>query len=77
MVASSVAIPFSNFLYSSENIENRKKYPANKKAPLMPNIKPTNIYKESCEYVEKHFSNNPGEISKTPIYPTDFKNSKL
>ena len=29
MVASSVAIPFSNFLYSSENIENRKKYPIN------------------------------------------------
>lgn len=61
----------------SFDAENRKKYPANKKAPLLPNIKPTNIYKESCEYVEKHFSNNPGEISKTPIYPTDFKNSKL
>ena len=60
----------------SFDTENRKKYPAKKTPPPIQFPDVDNIYIESCEYVTQNFSNNIGQLSKQPLYPTHFKSSK-
>ena len=56
--------------------DNRNKYPKSSTPP--PYFQPkTNAYwEEAVSYVQQYFSDNPGEISKEPIYPIDFDDSK-
>jgi len=55
------------------DIDNRKKYPKDKIPPAVHFPESSPFWDEAVQYVEKHFANNPGEISKNPIYPVDFK----
>lgn len=57
--------------------ENRKRYPANKKPPVLSYPKQTAFYSEAIEYVGKHFSTNPGELGRKPLYPEDFRSTKV
>ncbi len=58
------------------DIENRKKYPKNKKSPFIA-FPDANIYtKEAKSYIEKHFSKNLGNLSNISIYPTTFEESE-
>lgn len=56
--------------------ENRLKYPKGKKPPsvICPTINP--FWAEAVEYVERNFSDNPGEIQSTLIYPTTYDESR-
>ncbi|MFK8010622.1 MAG: cryptochrome/photolyase family protein [Marinicellaceae bacterium] len=56
--------------------ENRKKYPKDKKAPVIKFPDQSQFYTEAIDYVEKYFSSNLGDLSQTPFYPFDFKQSK-
>ncbi|MFN2395295.1 MAG: cryptochrome/photolyase family protein [Bacteroidales bacterium] len=56
--------------------ENRKKYPAGKKAPEVQLTDNNPFWKEAVEYTEKNFSENYGELTKKPIYPTSFEDSR-
>ena len=60
----------------SYDSENRKKYPKNKTAPPFQTPDPNSFYDEAVEYVNKNFKNNPGILSKTPLYPIDFKGTE-
>ena len=53
--------------------ENRKKFPAKKEAPKVTSLKEADDYSAAVDYVEKHFSKNPGIISSQPLYPYTFK----
>ena len=55
---------------------NREKYPKEKEPPKLKVFKNEEINIDSIEYVNKFYSNNPGEI-KDFIYPTDFKKAKI
>lgn len=56
--------------------ENRKKYPL-KKTPPQVHYPPANpFYTEAYAYVNKHFPENPGEISPQPLYPFGFEEAK-
>ena len=60
------------------DIMNREKYPKEKKAPKISQIKLNKkIKEESIDYVEKYFGKNPGLIRSSFEYPTDYKSSKL
>lgn len=56
--------------------ENRKKYPAKKTAPSIQFPDTNSYYEEAKQYVEKHFSNHLGNLTATPLYPTNFKTTK-
>jgi deoxyribodipyrimidine photolyase-related protein len=56
--------------------ENRLKYPVAKKPPKVNFPSENKYYKEAVTYVNKHFSNNYGEINKHIIYPNTFDESK-
>ncbi|MEL6253264.1 MAG: cryptochrome/photolyase family protein [Bacteroidota bacterium] len=60
----------------SFDADNRKKYPKKKVPPSIVFPKKDNYYKEAVEYVERHFSENPGELEQEPLYPTDYKASQ-
>jgi len=53
--------------------ENRKKYPKGKTPPAVHFPDRFPVWDEAVQYVETHYSNNPGELSKNPLYPVDFK----
>ena len=57
--------------------QNRLKFPKNKETPHInfPNT-PIN-HLESVNYVELHFSQNPGVLQDKTLYPTDFKTARL
>ncbi len=55
--------------------ENRKKYPKKQTPPTVQFPAVTPNWKEAIEYVEKHFTANPGKITDTPYYPTTHKES--
>ncbi|MBN3583465.1 cryptochrome/photolyase family protein [Algoriphagus aestuarii] len=55
-----------NWTFDSEN---RKKYPKGKTPPSIQYPDATEFWKEACEYTKKHFQDNPGKLSKHPIYP--------
>ncbi len=50
--------------------ENRKKYPKGKMPPNLYFPKATSYWQEAVEYTEMHFADNPGQVSKDPIFPT-------
>ncbi|WP_297798529.1 cryptochrome/photolyase family protein [uncultured Eudoraea sp.] len=56
--------------------ENRKKYPAKKTPPAIHFPDVDNFYKEACDYVATNFSNNIGQLSENPLYPTNFEASQ-
>jgi deoxyribodipyrimidine photolyase-related protein len=56
--------------------DNRKKYPKGKTPPPIHFPKTSFFWIEALEYVEKHFNNNPGELSKEPIYPIGHKEAE-
>lgn len=49
--------------------ENRKKYPKGKTPPPIHYPDRSETWDEAVNYVEKHFGDNPGELSKDPFYP--------
>jgi len=51
------------------DMENRKKYPKGKIPPAVQSPQKDVHWIEAVEYVDKHFSSNPGELEKSPIYP--------
>lgn len=57
--------------------ENRKKYPKDKKPPVIkfPSVNP--FYVEAMEYVEKNYPLNYGNISNNFIYPISHKDSDI
>ncbi|MBW6480520.1 MAG: cryptochrome/photolyase family protein, partial [Bacteroidales bacterium] len=56
--------------------ENRKKYPAGKKAPEVQLPDQNSYWKEAVVYTEKNFSGNYGKLSEKPIYPLSFEDSR-
>ena len=57
-----------NWTYDTEN---RKKYPKDKEPPKIEFPDEDKAWEEARDYVENHFSDNPGEVSEMPIYPID------
>ncbi|WP_415373654.1 cryptochrome/photolyase family protein [Patiriisocius sp. Uisw_017] len=57
--------------------ENRKKYPTKKTPPPVHFPAETKYHKEAKEYVTNTFSKNLGEIEQFPLYPINFKESKI
>ena len=56
----------------SFDAENRKKYPAKKTPPSVQYPDSDAYYLEAKIYVEKHFSNHLGSLTKHAVYPTNF-----
>ena len=56
----------------SFDTENRQALPKNIKQPELLEIKKDIYYKEACDYINKHFENNYGNIDEW-IYPIDTK----
>ncbi|MBL6649198.1 MAG: cryptochrome/photolyase family protein [Flavobacteriaceae bacterium] len=57
---------------------NRKKFPKNKKTPVIDYTKIKNKnFLDSYNYVKNNFSKNFGEINSLQLYPTDFKSAKI
>tara|TARA_B100001057_G_C22814962_1_gene937005 strand:- start:518 stop:2011 length:1494 start_codon:yes stop_codon:yes gene_type:complete len=60
------------------DVMNREKYPSKKTPPTIAKIyNDKKLEIESKNYIENKFSNNPGDISSSFKYPTDFEISKL
>ena len=59
----------------SYDTENRKKYPKGKTSPKITKLESNDFYIEAVSYVKSNFSDNPGELSQTPIYPNDYQQS--
>ncbi len=55
--------------------ENRKKYPKSKTPPKVEFPETDEFYKEALQYVGDNFGNNPGHLTDTPLYPTNFRDS--
>ena len=56
--------------------ENRKKYPAKKKPPLIHFPETDSYYKEAKSYVNKYFSKNLGKLTVDALYPTGFSETR-
>ncbi|MDC3029976.1 cryptochrome/photolyase family protein [Flavobacteriales bacterium] len=59
----------------SYDTENRKKYPKGVTPPKITKLESNDFYIEAVSYVKSNFSDNPGELSQTPIYPNDYQQS--
>ncbi len=57
----------------SFDAENRKKYPSGKTPPPVQHPEPDRFYTEAVGYVQRHFPDNPGQLSGRPLYPTSFE----
>lgn len=60
----------------SFDAENRLQYPKDKKPPTVNFPASDDIYREAVEYVNLRFPDNPGELSKYPLYPAHFKTAR-
>lgn len=60
----------------SFDAENRLKYPKDKKPPTVSFPATDEIYRKAVDYVNRHFSDNPGALSENQIYPTHFETSR-
>jgi len=60
----------------SFDTDNRKKYPKTITPPTIKAVKSDEFYKEAIEYVQTYFSKNLGELTETPLYPSNFESSK-
>ena len=56
--------------------ENRKKYPAKKTPPAIQFPQNDDYFEEATVYVETHFSDNLGTLTKQSLYPTNFESTK-
>ncbi|NVK66306.1 MAG: cryptochrome/photolyase family protein [Flavobacteriales bacterium] len=56
--------------------ENRKKFPKNATPPPVQYPAKSSFWEEAVEYTETHFEENLGEISSSPLYPINFKESE-
>jgi deoxyribodipyrimidine photolyase-related protein len=56
--------------------ENRRKYPKGKTPPGIHFPKTTHFWTESVAYTENYFRNNPGQLSKDPIYPINHEQAE-
>ncbi|RTE53871.1 cryptochrome/photolyase family protein [Arenibacter aquaticus] len=56
--------------------DNRKKYPNKKTPPTINFPEASPFWTEAVVYTNKHFKNNPGQLSKKPIYPTDHEEAE-
>lgn len=56
--------------------ENRKKYPAGNTPPQTSFPPQTSWHREAETYVQNHFTQNPGTISKSIHYPVTFKDAR-
>lgn len=56
--------------------ENRKKFPAGKKAPEIQFPDSNPHWEEAVKYTEKNFSDNYGNLTEKPIYPISFEDSR-
>ncbi|REK05696.1 MAG: cryptochrome/photolyase family protein [Bacteroidetes bacterium] len=57
--------------------DNRKKYPDNQKAPLLPAIKKSAYHIEADEYVKKHYRENYGKRSQSLVLPVTGESAKI
>lgn len=57
--------------------ENRKKYPAKKTPPAIQFPDVDTYYLEAKKYVETHFTNHLGSLTKYALYPTNFETTKV
>ncbi|WP_395376003.1 cryptochrome/photolyase family protein [Marinicella sp. W31] len=60
----------------SFDADNRKKYPKKKQPPLIDLPEPCTEYQAACEYVSRHFGDNPGTLTDVPQYPYTFELSE-
>jgi len=58
------------------DVDNRKKYPKGKTPPSIYFPDTSSYWDEAVQYTETQFKNNPGELSKAPIYPINFKQAQ-
>jgi len=58
------------------DIENRKKYPSKKTPPSIQFPEVDIFYTEAKRYTEMYFSNNLGDLTEYPLYPTNFESTK-
>lgn len=56
--------------------ENRKKYPKKKTPPTIEHPDPDDLSKKAVDYVNEHFSDNPGELNGFPLFPSDFESAQ-
>lgn len=56
--------------------ENRKKYPTKKIPPAIQFPDVDEYYEEARQYVETHFSDHLGNLTKYSLYPTNFETTK-
>lgn len=60
----------------SFDADNRKKYPISKTPPSTHFPSANKAWEEAVNYVENHFSSNPGEINKHSHYPLNYEESE-
>ena len=60
----------------SFDAENRKKFPASATPPSIRYPETDGFHEEAVDYVNKTFADYPGQLSATPLYPTDFTSSE-
>lgn len=60
----------------SYDVDNRKKYPRKKEPPHISYPETDAFYEEAKTYVQEHFNDNLGYLTKYPFYPQDFKTTK-
>ncbi|HAS46339.1 MAG TPA: cryptochrome/photolyase family protein [Microscillaceae bacterium] len=60
----------------SFDTENRKKYPRKKVPPYVQFPDTNAFYEEAKTYTQQYFSDNPGKLSNTPLYATNFADAE-
>ena len=55
------------------DLENRKKYPKDKKPPIIIPPKNCNYWQEAINYTKLYFKDNPGNLDSSKVYPINFK----
>lgn len=61
----------------SFDADNRKKYPAKKMAPPLPDAVKSNYHSEAEAYVDQHFSGNLGRLQSIVYYPVTLVDANL
>lgn len=56
--------------------ENRKKYPKGKTPPPIQYPNADEYFQEAVDYVDQHFGDHSGELTKQPLYPYNFDGSE-
>ena len=60
----------------SYDVKNRKKYPKNKVPPSIKFVNISPAWRESTDYINNNFQNNPGTLSRNLIYPLNHQESQ-